>query len=164
MTVRISGGAELSAFLKTFPRKLERSVMRGGLRAGAVVVRDKARELVKDDSGEIRSTIKYRTFANKDRYTAVVETRGSGAYKSVFLEYGTAAHYIQTKLRRSMKIGDDFVGRVISHPGGQAHPFMRPALDIAAADAVKAMADYINRRLQSTRGWDIPEIVVEDDQ
>jgi hypothetical protein len=47
----------------------------------------------------------------------------------------------------SLVIGGRFVGPVIHHPGSRAFPFMRPAADARATDAVVATGRYIRTRL-----------------
>ena len=50
--------------------------------------------------------------------------------------------------RGSLKIGENFVGPVVMHPGHAAKPFLRPALDQKAEEAVNAMGTYIAHRVQ----------------
>lgn len=49
--------------------------------------------------------------------------------------------------RRVLKIGNTFIGPTVKHPGSQPRPFMRPALDGQAQNAVVATAEYIKKRL-----------------
>ncbi len=78
-------------------------------------------------------------------------------------EYGTDPHYITvddsqregrtaTRINRLAKdgvlvINGQPVGMTVFHPGAQAYPFMRPALDMREADAVAAAQTYINSRV-----------------
>ncbi len=50
--------------------------------------------------------------------------------------------------RGSLKIGENFVGPVVMHPGHAAKPFLRPALEQKAEEAVTAMGAYIAHRVQ----------------
>jgi hypothetical protein len=50
--------------------------------------------------------------------------------------------------RGSLTIGGNFVGPVVMHPGHAAKPFLRPALDQKAEEAVNAMGAYIAHRVQ----------------
>lgn len=56
----------------------------------------------------------------------------------------------------SLKIGENFVGDMVRHPGHAAHPFMRPALDAAADDAVLAFAAKIRSYLEGKTGFVAP--------
>ncbi|MTV59152.1 hypothetical protein GM547_13990, partial [Streptococcus pneumoniae] len=51
--VHIKGGAELNKFLQQLPAKIEQSVLRGALRAGANVVMAEAKANVPVDSGQL---------------------------------------------------------------------------------------------------------------
>jgi len=55
-----------------------------------------------------------------------------------------------------MKIGDDFVSGIISHPGHAAHPFMRPALDIKGVESVQAFAGKLAAWLEGKTGFAAP--------
>jgi HK97 gp10 family phage protein len=60
----------------------------------------------------------------------------------------------------SLKIGTQFVGPVLHHPGARPYPFMRPALDQRAAEAAVAVGNYIKERLEK-QGLDAANITVE---
>ena len=49
--------------------------------------------------------------------------------------------------RGSLVINGTFVGDAVMHPGFAAKPFLRPALDRKAEDAVNAVGKYIAGRL-----------------
>jgi HK97 gp10 family phage protein len=53
----------------------------------------------------------------------------------------------------TLKIGENFIGPIVQHPGSRAHPFMRPALDGAADDAVLAFATYVQNFVQNKSGF-----------
>ena len=50
--------------------------------------------------------------------------------------------------RGSLVIGGNFVGPMVHHPGHVPKPFLRPALDQKAQEAVAAMGAYIAQRFQ----------------
>lgn len=106
-------------------------------------------------------------------------------YWAHFVEYGTRAHHISVpyaakminsrrsqKLggevrehiktfntrQRSLKIGRQYVGPGVFHPGAKPKPFMRPAMDDNAGAAVTAAAGYIKKRLATKHGIDTPDI------
>lgn len=157
--VRVKGLAELNKFLQELPAKVERNVLRGGLRAGAMVVRDAAKEQVPVDSGKLRDGLKVTTGAKGGRVVASVKATGAHAYIAPWLEYGTKAHRITAK-GKGLVIGDVVV-RFADHPGINPRPFMRPALDSRAAAAVVAAANYMKRRLATKHGLDTSDLEIE---
>lgn len=87
-------------------------------------------------------------------------------YYAVWVEYGTAAHKIAAKyakalvLRPNARASSGFANRWmrgailvegVNHPGSKPKPFMRPALDAKAQEAVLAAANYMKKRLASKR-------------
>lgn len=112
-------------------------------------------------------------------------TKTRRIYWAHFVEYGTRPHHISVpdsakminsrksrKLgkevrehmktfntrQRSLKIGQQYVGPGVFHPGAKPKPFMRPALDDKAGAAVTAAAEYIKKRLATKHGIDTPDI------
>jgi hypothetical protein len=161
MTITLKGGPELLRFLDELPKNLERNVIRGGLRAGAKVIQQQAKANVPVKTGQ------------GSRLSSYVKLRGSGSYLGLFIEYGVAPHLISVAeqdrperatrhgprkasigtinkmvKRGSLVIGGNFVGPVVMHPGHAAKPFLRPALDQKAEEAVTAMGAYIAHRVQ----------------
>ena len=92
--VHIKGGAELNKFLQQLPAKIEQSVLRGALRAGANVVMAEAKANVPVESGQLRDGLKVSTSSRRGRVTAKVKATGKHAHIAPWLEYGTAAHKI----------------------------------------------------------------------
>lgn len=58
---------------------------------------------------------------------------------------------------RSLKIGDRFVGPVVSHPGFAARPFLRPALENRAQEAIEAFRVKIVAVVEKKTGFNITE-------
>lgn len=157
----MAGKANLDQFLASLPAKLEQAVLRGGIRAVAVVVANEAKD--RCISSEVQGAIKVSTRAERGIVSAKVQTKGRGAYLAPWLEYGTDPHFIAVaaadrqglsvhrinKLARegSLVINGHFVGPVVHHPGAKAHPFLRPALDAKLSEAVAAMQTYVVTRL-----------------
>ncbi len=173
MTIRLKGGPELLRLLDELPKNLERNVIRGGLRAGAKVIQQHAKANVPVRTGQLKRTIGIGTRAEGAKLSSYIKLRGKGSYLGVFVEYGVAPHLISVSnaympvretrhgprpvsigkmnkmLRRgNLKIGENFVGPVVMHPGHAAKPFLRPALDQKAEEAVNAMGAYIAHRVQ----------------
>jgi HK97 gp10 family phage protein len=141
----IEGLAELDRMLKELPAKLEGTVVRGGLRAGATVLQKAARELAPVRTGKLRESIKVSTGIRNGRVYARVRAGGKDAYYAHMVEFGTAAHVIQGKRGGWLNIGGRWALKV-NHPGAMMMPFMRTAVDGFQGDAVDAMAAYLRER------------------
>lgn len=141
----IEGLAELDRMLKELPAKLEGTVVRGGLRAGATVLQKAARELAPVRTGKLRASIKVSTGIRNGRVYSRVRAGGKDAYYAHMVEFGTAAHVIQGKRGGWLNIGGRWALKV-NHPGAMMKPFMRTAVDGFQGEAVSAMADYLRER------------------
>lgn len=158
--VRVKGLKELNAFLQQLPPKLEKNVLRGALRSGAKVVMEEAKARAPVATGTMRDGLKVSTGGKGGTVIAKVKVTGKHAYLAPWLEYGTAAHVITAKGSGWMFFGGMFA-RKVEHPGISPRPFMRPALDGQAAQAVLAAANYMKQRLQSKHGLDTADIEIE---
>lgn len=141
----IEGLVELDRMLKELPAKLEGTVVRGGLRAGATVLQKAARELAPVRTGKLRASIKVSTGIRNGRVYSRVRAGGKDAYYAHMVEFGTAAHVIQGKRGGWLNIGGRWALKV-NHPGAMMKPFMRTAVDGFQGDAVDAMAAYLRER------------------
>jgi HK97 gp10 family phage protein len=158
--VKVKGLADLNKFLQQLPAKVEQSVLRGALRAGANVVMAEAKANVPVASGQLRDGLKISTSSRRGRVTAKVKATGKHAHIAPWLEYGTAAHKITAKKGKGLFFGGLFV-KGVQHPGSRPKPFMRPALDGRAQDAVVAAAQYMKRRLATKNGLDTSSVEIE---
>lgn len=179
-TFPLKGGRELDAFLAAFPKNLQRGAIGAGLRAGAKVVQDEARSRASKVSGKMAKSIKYgqvRTDPNgtmsiRIRMASDKEGGNSHWFLGLLIEYGVSPHLIArtgsregrvairkaqagtgTVENRAMKIGDDFVSGIISHPGFAAEPFFRVSLDVKAGEAVNAMRTRIVAYIEGKTGF-----------
>ncbi len=117
--------------------------------------------------GALRDSIKVSTRSRAGKVSAVVSAggknkRGADVFYVHWVEFGTAAHFIKAKAN-----GKNYAGRLnyqgrknggalsingkmyasVFHPGSRPKPFMRPALDSRAQQAVVAVGEAIKRRL-----------------
>ena len=165
-TIHVSGMTELGKFMQTLSIKLERNVIRGGLRQGANVVKEQALSNVPVSppsdrnaeryggyAGALRDSIRVSTRSRRGKVTASVKAGGmktkggADVYYANWVEYGTRPH---------------MNGARGHHPGARPKPFMRPALDTEAQRAVIAVGNYMRNRLATSHGLDTPEITIED--
>lgn len=142
----VKGFRELARFMDQFPVKFERTVMRGGLRAGARVIMTHARASVGVVSGRLRDSLRVSTSTRDGRVTATVVAGGRDTFYARFVEYGTAPHTITAANRGALSIGGLFF-QSVDHPGARARPFMRPAMDSQAQPALLATGAYVKARL-----------------
>jgi hypothetical protein len=184
-TQTLKGGPELMAFLETLPEKLARNVLRGALRAAAQEVAPEAKALAIDS--QVKEAVGVSTGTRPGLVYSKVRLKGPGSYKGLWLEWGTLPHLISirddvrptTKTRNgsvrwsvkavnkavkrgSLEINGKFVGAVVHHPGARPHPFMRPALDAKAEQAIAAAANYIKSRL-TAQGLNAPDVSIAED-
>lgn len=175
----VKGLAELDKYLSALPMNLQRGAYRAGLTAAAAVVRDEARLRVPKKTGKLARSIRTGSARqNQDgTFSIRVGLYGPQGYIGRFIEYGVAGHFISAgnsglsarkltqKLGRegssesgggAMKIGDKWVSGTVFHPGFPAKPFLRPALDIRADEAVAAFAVRIRAYLEGKTGFITP--------
>lgn len=168
----IVGGRQLAQALQQLPTKIERNIMRAALAAGARVIRDDARQNVSVIDGALRRSIKVSTGSKRGTVTAKVKAGDRVAFYAHMVEYGTKPHLIKVKEedrpinyrltrkrgvltrvsmrtinRRGLRIGNNFIGPTVEHPGARPAPYMRPALDNKTGEAIAAVAAKVRERL-----------------
>lgn len=163
--IKVKGLAELQTFLDQLPAKMEANVLRGALRAGAKPILEAAKSSAPVGEPSETNRIRYKLYAGalrdsirisgridkrNGKVTASVKAGGktkSGAdvFYANMVEFGTKPHVI----------GDG------THPGVQAKPFMRPALDAQSGAAIVAVGEYIKKRLATKNGLDTADIEIE---
>lgn len=134
---KMNGLSGLQSSLNTLPDRLRENALKNASAAGARVIRDEAKRRVRVDSGELRDNIVVaRTFKQRGRRVrlrgaVVLGIRGAARYYAHLVEFGSS------KL--------------------PPRPFMRPALDAKAEEALKVIADKlakeITRAARKLSGW-----------
>ncbi|WP_257540650.1 HK97-gp10 family putative phage morphogenesis protein [Sphingobium sp. CFD-1] len=175
----LPGLKELDGFLAALPMNMQKAAYRQALTAAAKPVRDEARNLAPKESGKMAKAIKTGSpRQNPDgTFSISIRLEGEHSFLGLFHEYGVRPHYIAAgdsdlsarkltqAVRRegssdvetgALKIGDNFISGQILHPGHAAHPFMRPALDAKADEAVQAFAAKIRSYLEGKTGFAAP--------
>jgi HK97 gp10 family phage protein len=161
-TVNVKGLSDLAAFLDQLPTKVQNNVMRGALRAGMAPVRDDAKAYAAVATGLLRDGLKVSTRNKGGVVTASLKATGKHARVAHLVEFGTAAHRIAAKDGGALSFGGGFVQHV-DHPGARARPFLRPALDGQAQNAIIAAAEYMKERLSTKEGLDTSAVLIEGD-
>lgn len=182
LQIKVKGLAELEKALRELPAKIEANIMRGALRAGAKSLQAEARQRAPmgppsqlnkarygGRAGLLRDSIRVTGVRLvKGRMTVGVEVggkvkdskKGAGgdAYYAYWVEMGTKPHIIRARKRGGKRGRLAPGGRTsVMHPGAQAQPFMRPALDAGGEAAVRAAGEYIRNRLATKHGINVPD-------
>ncbi len=152
--IKIDGLAELQLLLNQLPATIEGRIVRGALRAGAKVVAIEAKrrcpvgtDVPKGETpGSLRDSIHVSMRSKNGHVTATIKAGGEKAHYAHMVEFGTARHWIKPRSRKSLFIAGLFK-EAVEHPGAKKHPFMRPAIDSKATEALQAVADYIKARI-----------------
>lgn len=109
MSLNIKGDAKFRAVLASLPEKLERSVVRGGMRVLALTIADEAKLRVMSGANfrsgpsrahaqDVKDSIKAKSSVlSKGIIASYVYTRGKGAFIAPWLEFGTGAHLISVR-------------------------------------------------------------------
>jgi hypothetical protein len=166
--INVRGLSDLQKFLDEFPVKLEKNVMRGGLRAGCtkellpeVQANLMAAGAVK--TGELIAGMKVGTRAQGGRVTAYVVAGGKHGWIMKFIEYGVKPHDIVARAGGWLAFSGIFA-KAVHHPGFAARAVMRPALDRSGQAAVIVVGEYIRDRLATKEGLDTAGILIEGDE
>jgi len=158
-TTHVKGLAELQAFLDQLPAKMEANIMRSALRQGAKVVQAEVQASAPVRTGLLKAGIKISTGSRRGKVTASIKAKGKHGFLAKWIEFGTAAHFIKPKRAKSLF----FAGLMrdgVDHPGAKAKPFMRPALDGKAQEALLAVGEAIKKRL-TKQGLDASGVDLE---
>lgn len=146
----IVGGRELSDQLQQFSVKLEKNIMRGALRAGAVEIRDEVRQRAPVASGDLKKSIRVTSRVKRGQVSASVKVGNAVAWYAHLIEFGTRPHIIRSKPGRAMRFGSTTTAQV-NHPGIAGRPFIRPSADEATPRAIAEVTKYIRARMTKER-------------
>lgn len=154
--VVIHGLRELALNLDQFPEKLQRKALAASLRAAGRVIRDRARAAVPVRSGKLRRSIRVTIVRKSGRITARIvagrRVKRDDPWYAWFVEGGTKPHRIAAKLKGSLSIGGGIWLDKVDHPGAQAKPFLGPALEAGAEDALRVMRDALAAEIEGLGG------------
>jgi HK97 gp10 family phage protein len=171
-SIAISGLSDLEKVLNDFPDKLAKNILIGGVRAGANIIRTEARYLspvadkaiIKKFDGEnitIQPGFLKKNIASwKTRHTPYAVTFSIGvagwkdradkffAFYWRFLEFGTKTI---GRGRSNKTVLEKYLNAVQAAEHGTSHigatPFLRAAFEGRKTQAVEAMRDYMDKRI-----------------
>ena len=143
---------ELDKLLRSlgqFPKKIQKNVMTGAVRAASKEVVDEARRLVPKDTGQLARSIFYRKRRTKSK--TLTQFSVSPNKKRMDKEYqkkGVKLEYMQSKSGR-LYISWYNYGKVIEFGrlGKNAQPYMRPALTAVGNRPLEKAKQYLKKRL-----------------
>ncbi|MFL4597010.1 HK97-gp10 family putative phage morphogenesis protein [Stenotrophomonas maltophilia] len=120
--IHISGLAELERALLELSDRAARRALRKGMRRGAIVVRNDARNRVRIARGKLRRSIRVRERSEEQGWMRFAVEVPRSAFYGKFGEYGTSRM--------------------------AAWPFMRPAAESKTEEAVSTMRDALGEAVQ----------------
>jgi HK97 gp10 family phage protein len=158
-SISISGLADLQKMLDELPAKIEANIMRGALRQGANIYRDRARANAPvGKSGKLKKSIKVKTTLRKGKAISQIVAGGGDAWYAKFVEFGTASFYegtgrtvgapykIVPKKTKAIKFGDIYSAHAVLQ-GTKPTAFMRKAFDGGTTEVIDDVAAYIRMRI-----------------
>jgi HK97 gp10 family phage protein len=149
--IRLEGIDQLTVALKKALTKHKEADVRKTMRRGAKLIVDEAKRLAPVDSGLLRDSIMILPKWSGDPMGVYVgpkvkrkrPSKGSvqkeQPYYAAMVEYGTSAH----KLGYKGKYVSDKNGA--QHPGMKGKPYMRPAYDTTAQQALNAVIQDVEK-------------------
>lgn len=168
----IIGGRQLAEFLATLPAKIEANIMRSALGAGAREMAKEIRErapvgppsdegarLYGGYEGALRDSVRVYTKIFRGKVVAGIRVggktkKGASVFYAHIIEYGSRPHLIKAKPGGAIFVGGSPLTQVM-HPGTRPNPFVRPAFDMKAQDAIAAVSAQIGKRLTKA-GINVP--------
>lgn len=158
-SISVTGLADLQKMLDELPAKIEANIMRGALRQGANVYRDRARANAPvGKTGRLKKSIKVKTTLRKGKAISQIVAGGGDAFYAKFVEFGTASFYegngrtvgapykIEPKNKKALKFGEVFSASAV-HEGVRPTGFMRRAFDGGTSEVIEEVAAYVRMRI-----------------
>src|SRR5882672_3366005 len=152
----VQGVDEVIKRLLEFPVKFEQNIVRGGLRAMAVVVQIFARPLVPVGRGVIHpgasaslaDTLRVSTYRVGRQLIASVKVgnRRKGVFYAHMVLGGTKPHLIRARNQGVLRLSGGVFVKQVQHPGARAQPFLDTAFNASRDAAVRAGFDYVTER------------------
>ena len=169
----VKGLSDFNNILKKLPKEFQDKIMRTAIRDGGKVFAEELERVAPVASGETKGTVRVRVRSIKGRVACSVTVGGKLFPQAYWYEFGTQPHLIMAKeearpqrvtrrgevkgvsirtmnrmlYRGSLKIRGKLVGASVMHPGQRPRPWVRPALDRKAGDAIIAIANRIRKEL-----------------
>lgn len=149
LEIKVSGLKELERTLSQLPLDLQKKALGPSLRAGAQLILEQAQADVPRDNGELAGSLEIRTHVDPGIGGVAEAAVIVRSPKGHLIEFGTQPHEITVESKKVLAdpVERRIFGRKVRHPGTPARPFLRPALDTRAQDALFAMRDKLRELL-----------------
>lgn len=136
VTVKVEGLRELGDRMKGLSEAMNNRIARAATAAGAVVIRDAAKQKVAVDTGNLKKNVIVKRLP-----------KGESPFTSEHIV--TVRQGKLTKKQKAAGLEDAFYGRFVEYGTAKmpARPYMRPAFDQNKEKAVQAIKDRITKRL-----------------
>ena len=148
ITMEIEGLKELDALLRKLPERVAGNALAAAVASGARVIRDDAIARAPVDTGAMQAQI----------YTKRVRASNAFERTSIVGVRGGKAKYANNKRNRQQgRAGKEYANggktyywRFVEFGTSKmaAHPFLRPAFDAKQNEAVKAITERLDERIQ----------------
>jgi HK97 gp10 family phage protein len=141
-TPNLTGFKELAAALRELPQRVAKNGLRAAVGAGAAVIRKEARLRAPKDSGEMTKDIQIK----RERGAAGGDT--FVARYSVFVLSGKKSR-LKGKKRNIQR--DSYYWKFVEFGTSKmaAQPFLRPSFETQKEEAVKAIGEKLDQRIQA---------------
>lgn len=166
--VKVKGLKKLNKQLKQIQGFTQRQqVIVPALTAGIKIVQKEAKTRVPKKSGTLHDAIVINNDQRRNEGIGIFAVRlfvehGTGAKNDGFyahwVEYGTKSHAVPKGGKRRIRpmtnyrkegANAQWFGTRIEHPGQEAQPFMRPAIDTKRKQAINKFRDEMRKKLRS---------------
>jgi HK97 gp10 family phage protein len=156
ISFNVSGLAECNAMLNKLPDELARKAGETAVRAGGNFLKKAVQEKAPKGKGHLAKSIKIRkrrTAAGLVGFTLAVMSPHAH-----LVEWGTKAHKIVAGKKgrsgaktgkKALSDGSLIYGAEVDHPGAQAHPFVRPAIDENQEAYLNKLREVLARAIMS---------------
>lgn len=147
----VKGLDDFLKFLSDAPTEMKTSVGVGVI-AGTALIEARAEANCPVHLGELRSSIRTTVVENKDGVAGYIKAGGTAPDGTVInyahlIEFSGAAPHVIRAAGKDLAFGGHAYAQV-NHPGMQAHPFLRPALDSSELAAVGLIDQAIETLLK----------------
>ena len=146
----IKGAKEFDVMLRDLGPAVAKNAGASSLRAAGKVVLTRAKELVPVKTGALRDSLGVRVSradANVGSLRAVIGSTNQEYRLMHLIEFGTQAHSIRANKANVLASGGTVFGKEVTVSGVTARPFLRPAMDEKAGEALRVMGESLGKAI-----------------
>lgn len=146
--VRVLG---IKGIEKAFKKKVAEAekALEKTVHVAAKVIRDAAADNAAQRTGELSERIVRETTEKKaETVTVAVGPDDEVDWYGLMVEFGTGSHDVTPQNKQALKTDTDRFAASAKHPGTTAQPYLRPALDEKADEAVDEAGRTLKKELK----------------